>query len=549
MLNNLYVAIVAGGFARLTSVSNAFANNNSFNSFLPTSTIAISSSVNELINRTIANLYYGQITTGVTNTWASTNNFQNSSNTASLTVTQNESAPSYSPLLKLTNLQSPQSIIFFLLNAIAGSANTCVQAGDAVMYSNPTPLVLTIAQTGGTGVRITSSDVALTGATTSINSTTNTMAGTTNNVNGVNVFIAPSSALQISAPTTNIIGTNVNVTSTGTLAIGSPTTTTFVNLPSTTTTFTTATANQFITKNIGDTLYADEVTGGYARLSTIDNTFTNNNTFGGSNTTINSTTTTIAGTTCNINASSATVVKNGQTATSSAIAFSVVNSIVSPNPNSVNIACNLGAGNYNPSMATGDSAIISGGAVGTSVLNLTAHSNTAVGVKINATGTVDITGSTSINGSFSGTSPMTTTYAVNPTLTINQIGFSIQQSTYTADAANANVDYNLHTITFPSLGVWLVNAQIFVNTAVANAYYRISLSYLATAHDYRNIATTWSNYASLTDDIGVRTMIVDSYTPSSQLYVIASSNRAQFTSAIPPYLHTYNINVTMTKLG
>jgi hypothetical protein len=286
-------------------------------------------------------------------------------------------------------------------------------------------------------------------------------------------------------------------------------------------------------------LYADEVTGGYARLTTTDNSFTNNNTFGGSNTIISSTATAI---------NSPLTVKGAQT-TNILEAQMVIKNSVTPSPNSINFACALSGGNYNGIVETGDSAIISGKDVGTSNLVLTAHSTTPVGVRITGAGEVEITGSTSINGSFSGTLPMRTTYTTNPTLTENHIGFSIKQGAYTVNAGTANTNYNLYSISFPSLGVWIVNAQIFVNTAIANSYYRLSLSAVSLTHDYRNLVTGYAHYTSETDDIGVATMAVDSFTTSSALYIVASSNKNQFTDTYPPYLRTYNVSYTITKVG
>jgi hypothetical protein len=763
MLNNLYVAIVTGGYARLTSVANAFTNNNSFDSFLPTSILTTSSSVNELINRTIANLYYGQITTGVSNTWLSTNNFQNSTASASLNVTQNESVPTFSPLLKLTNLQTPQSIIFFLLNAIAGSANTCVQAGDAVMYSNPTPLVLTIAQTGGTGVRITSSDVVLSsssqvGVKNGITTTTSTPAfyignsetsisylsfllnafatsvnpnvATGDDViysNGGILNLCTSSAtavgIRISATdiqtrattttltgttlnndivTTNLGGTTTNVSSNN-LAISTSTATTFVNLPSTTTTFTSAGTNDFITKNIGDALYADEVTGGYARLSTISNSFTNSNTFTGTSnnfntgvanqsanigliirnnnntglinfvpcsttssfnpivgfgdsviasatnvannsglvltansttrvgvriissgasgfvsiyaqetevigsatgatnienftitnsettpssvkfllnvsssgypnsmsiindntiygsigkrlvlTTVSATacgigidattvrvrgtdlnltmtgTTTIAGTNCNINATSATVLTNGQTARDSGLQFTVKNSMATVRAISYGLCLN--AGNYNGIVADNDTAIIAGGSVGTSTLVLCCHSNTAGGIKISPTGTNTIYGSTTF------TNPIRFNYSATPTFVDYEIGYNLEPTGTTIYAPTANQLYQGNSFTL-TRGVWIVKSYCGIYSSINQARVYMSLSTSNLSHDVGNRTYAYSNAGGITVNGFQVNKVFVVPTAGTTLYVMLSSNLA--TGINPTYFVSY----------
>jgi hypothetical protein len=143
---------------------------------------------------------------------------------------------------------------------------------------------------------------------------------------------------------------------------------------------------------------------------------------------------------------------------------------------------------------------------------------------------------------------MTTTYATNPTLTINQIGYSIQATTTSIDAPTANVIYNVRTITFPSLGVWMVQAHIFPNTTF-QGHYALSISTSTTAHDFRNRVTSYANVNSLTDRVAMLTMIVDSYTPTSPLYILASATVNQATSGVFPYQFTYQVSFTITKLG
>jgi len=136
-----------------------------------------------------------------------------------------------------------------------------VQSGDSAIFSgkntNTSILVLTTHSTTACGIRMSATDVAIQG-------------------------------------TVGLAGASTTVNSTS-LAISASTATTFVNLPSTTAAFTTATANQFITKNIGDNLYAGKITGGYAGLTTTNN-FTGNNTFSGSLVTFSGTSASISST-------------------------------------------------------------------------------------------------------------------------------------------------------------------------------------------------------------------------------------------------------------
>jgi len=204
--------------------------------------------------------------------------------------------------------------------------------------------------------------------TTTITGTTCNHNSTTNNINGTNTNIASTGAFGVTSPTTNIGGTNCNITGTGALGITCPTT------------------------NIG-----------------------------GTNCNINGTGT------CTISSATGTIVKSPQTASSSAIAFSVQNSVVSPNLNSVSVGCNLAVGNYNGIVQAGDAAIIAGGGIGTQNLCVTSHSNTAVGIRITAAGAVAITGSTTIPNAVtqavteSSTNVATTAYVNSATWETNPL--------------------------------------------------------------------------------------------------------------------------------
>lgn len=332
--------LYAGG--SILADNNVWTGTNAFNTSLPTSTITSTTSTTQFAPIAILNTLYGRLTSA--NTWSARNTFSsgitvttdvscNSLNCASTGVFNNLQVPSgiitnsvqinnqstmqirgfdntgqylftnagvttpnftfgfdylgtsdrliIQPLLStfynvvkikspattstatnalvIENTEVSPSQINFLLNAVATTANPNVSAGDDVIFSNGGILNLTTSSATAVGIRMSQTDIQTRANTT-------TLTGTTLN--------------------NDITTTNVNST---TLAVSSSTATTFVNLPSTTTTFTTATANQFITKNIADTSYLSAVTGGYARLTTVDNTFTNSNSLTGTNAIINAT--------------------------------------------------------------------------------------------------------------------------------------------------------------------------------------------------------------------------------------------------------------------
>ena len=338
------VAMLDSLYGRLaTATTNTWLSTNVFDAILPTSTITTTTSTNQIAPIAVLNTLYGRLAT--TNTWSARNTFSsgitvatdvscNSINCASsanfgssitvaggvvcdgclinpqmtmqirgfdstgqyLFTNAGTTTPNFrfgfdyfgnsdrliiQPLLStfynvvkikspattttatnalvIENTEVSPSQINFLLNAVASTANPNVTAGDDVIYSNGGVLNLTTSSATAVGIRMSQTDIQTRANTT-------TLTGTTLN--------------------DNITTTNINST---TLAISGSTSTTFVNLPSTTTTFTTATANQFITKNIADTSYLSAVTGGYARLTTVDNTFTNSNSLTGTNAIINAT--------------------------------------------------------------------------------------------------------------------------------------------------------------------------------------------------------------------------------------------------------------------
>lgn len=253
--------------------------------------------------------------------------------------------------LVIENTEVSPSQINFLLNAVASTANPNVTAGDDVIYSNGGVLNLTTSSATAVGIRMSQTDIQTRANTT-------TLTGTT--------------------LTNNITTTNINST---TLAISSSTATTFVNLPSTTTTFTTATANQFITKSIGDALYPAIPTGGYARLTTVANTFTNANTFNaGVNNTVFYGSAVILSTTNNV----AETPSAGATATP---AFRIRN--YNDDTKAIKFVPLATVDALNPITEANDSVIS-----GSSVLTLTAEGATEVGMRIADGGGIDIKGTT-----------------------------------------------------------------------------------------------------------------------------------------------------------
>lgn len=257
------------------------------------------------------------------------------------TITNSATATASVNALEIKNSEATPSQINILLNAAAATANPNVAAGDDVIFSNGGILNLTTTSATAVGIRMSPTDIQT-------KATTTTLTGTT-----LNNDIA----------TTTFSGATTNLSSLTTTIAG-----TICNHNSTTNSFTGTTTN---------------LTSGTTNIN------------GATLTTISTPTTTITGTQTNLNATGTTI-KNPQTATSSAIALTIINSVVSPNPNAISFGCNLGGGAYNGIVQAGDAAIIAGGAVGTQNLCITSHSNTPVGMRLTAAGAVAITGTTTI---------------------------------------------------------------------------------------------------------------------------------------------------------
>lgn len=575
MLNNLYQTIVTGGFARLSTAANAFINNNSFNSFLPTSTLTGTPTATQIAPvAMLDNLYAGLSTINSfinNNTFGGTNTIINSTTTninGTCVVKGAQTGSILDSQMSIINSVTPNpNSINFACNLSAGNYNPIVVTGDSAIFSGQTVgvsrLVLTTHSNSSNGIRIDGSNNDVT-----IYGTVTTLAGTTNNVNGFNTFIAPTSALQISAPTTNIYGTNVNINPTGTLAFGNTVTTTFVNLPSTTTTFTTATANQFITKNIGDTLYIPS--GGYARLTAVDNSFTNNNAFN-----TNLPTSTLTGTptgtqiapvamlnnlyasavsggyaklTVSNTFSGAGVTNNFQ---GSSVTLASVNNIVqaqvatatidptltirtSDNIRSIKFIAYASVTALNPAVIA-NSAVIAG----SGTLVLTAQSaGTAVGISINDIGYVRVAGQVmevnTVTNSF--LNPIKFIYTTTPTFVDFQIGYNIAPVGTSIYAPTANQLYQGNTFTL-TRGVWLVKGFTAIYSSINQARVYMSLTTSTLSHDVGNRTFCYNNAATITTNSFELTKVVVVPTAGQTFYLLVSSNLA--TTINPTYFVSY----------
>jgi len=458
--DTLYVA--TGGYARLSLVDNVFLNNNAFNSNLPTSTLTGTPSATQIAPVSMLSSLYARL--------ANINNF-----TDSCIFSQGLEASFISTLYILWSINplgevcesTFNQVTGVMKNVIGGSIGTLNRFDFGFLDGVPPNLevirfrIAKTVSTFFTGVQIKTPDTTTTTtpaltienteATPSaikflLNSTAvapNLIAGddaiysngvlnlTTTSASACNIRISATD-VALTATTIGLNGTDVNINSTGTLAISGSTATTFVNLPSTTTTLTSATANQFITKNIADNYYADEVTGGYARLSSLDNSFLNNNSF----VNLPSTTTTLTSATANqfitkniadnyyadevtggyarLSSLDNSFLNNnsfggGTTSlTSTNISLFSNNTVLSTtvtnqssniglvvkNANSTGLINFVPCANtsaFNPTVGYFDS-VISSGPYNNNVLNLAPNSSTATGVRITHNGFVTITG-------------------------------------------------------------------------------------------------------------------------------------------------------------
>ena len=505
------ISILDTLYARLaTGVTNTWLSSNVFDAILPTSTITTTTSTNQIAPIAVLNNLYGRL--GIANTWSARNTFSsgitvatdvscNSINCSSqsnfgssiivagavvcdgcqicpqmtmqirgfdstgqyvftnagvttpkyifgfdyfsnsdrliiepllstfynvLKIKSSATTTTAASALVIENTEVSPSQINFLLNAVASTANPNVTAGDDVIYSNGGVLNLTTSSATAVGIRMSQTDIQTRANTT-------TLTGTTLN--------------------NDITTTNINST---TLAISGSTTTTFVNLPSTTTTFTTATANQFITKSIGDALYPAVPTGGYARLTTVANTFTNANTFNaGANNTL------FYGSGAVILSTSNNVAETPTAGATSTPAFRIRN--FNTDTQAIKFIPLATVDALNTITEASDSVIS-----GHSVLTLTAEGATEVGIRIADTGAITIKAGT------------ITTASTSYTLFTGNAGImrtsnNLAENTVagaTATPAFRVRDYNGDTKTIkfiPNATVGALNPAVLVNNSVISA--------------------------------------------------------------------------------
>jgi len=371
------------------------------------------------------------------------------------TITNNATTTTATNALVIANSEVSPSTISVLLNAVAATANPNVTAGDDVIYANGV-LNLCSASATASGIRISGTDVAINGTTTNVNSTN--------------------------------------------LTVSASTATTFVNLPSTTTTFTTATSNQFITKNIGDTLYLTNPTGGFARLSTIDNSFTNNNTFGGTTTRLSSTNNIVQSVVSGASALPPFIIRNANST------------------GTIDFLPNATAASLNPIVVLGDSVIASGPTGVPEALTLTANSATNVGIRIIRTGFVDIRGTTTtiisnatattavpslqVRNSSNPTFELSflnnaTALAVNP---IVQAGDNVIYASANSGAAR-NLVLTTSSLTNGGIRINGTSGQVSIPTAVTQARTENSTNVATTA--YVNRANAFTDPNDIYFNVGV----------------------------------------------
>jgi len=278
------------------------------------------------------------------------------------------------PALELTNSATTPSTIDMYVSATASTGNPLVTAGDNAIIGSAGALTIAIESATTCGFRIFSSDI--------------TVRGTLNIREGCAFTTAlPTTSVTTTTATNQIAPIIVLDTLYGRLATGVTnawaSTNTFVLLPSTTTTFTTATANQFITRSIGDALYPAIPTGGYARLTTVNNTFTNNNTFlasGGTGNTI------MYGAGVYLSAGD-NVAESTNNVANATPAFKIRGR--SADTKTIKFIPNATASALNPAVLVNDGVISAD-----SVLTLTADGATASGIRILDTGVVNVVGTT-----------------------------------------------------------------------------------------------------------------------------------------------------------
>ena len=296
------------------SQANAFLRPNSFNNFLPTSTVATSNDPTQLINRTIGNTYYATLNSDNTFTSNSNNTFEGS-NTFTGLNTFNGALP--------TSTQTDSNALTQLINRTIGNIYYAQLNSDNTFTSNSNNTFKGSNTFNGTNTFTylpTSTQTTSNNLTQLINRTigntyyarlnsNNTFSGY-NTFSGSNLFeVLPYSALTTTTNDNQFI--NKTIGNAVYPQLGTSNTFTGSNLfevlPYTALT-TTTNDNQFINKTIGNAVYP--------QLGT-SNTFTTGiNEFQGTNTKVTSSvafevqtpTTNINGTNCNVNQSTSLVV-------------------------------------------------------------------------------------------------------------------------------------------------------------------------------------------------------------------------------------------------
>jgi len=442
-----------------------------------------------------------------------------------------------STALSLTNSNATPTSLNMSLSW-NGGVNGIIQAGDTaiiartVLDSATTALVLAPWSSTNCGIRITKDDVTMLGLT-------NNFSATTTNITGATNFTSlPSTTTTFTTATSNQfitknIGDNLYTVAGGyarltTVDNAFTNNNTFVNLPSTTTTFTTATANQFITKSIGDALYPSIPAGGYARLTTVDNTFTNNNTFltdGGTGNTIMYGAGVFLSATDNI----AEATAGGTLATP---AFTIRGR--GSNSKIIKFIPNATASALNPLVAVNDGVISADTA-----LSLTAEGTTAVGIRIVDDGNMFIRGTTV---TFPATNTNTIIYGTGVFLSATS---NIAESTSNVALATPAFTVrgrsaNTKTIKFiPQATVGALNPAVLVNDSVISADAVLTLTADgATTTGIRILDTGVVNVVGVTNNLGSATTNINSTT-----LTVSASTSSTFNSFV-----TFNNQVPLINI-
>jgi len=344
-------------YARLAS-PNIFTSTNSFNNFLPTSIITDTSDLFAFINRTIANVYYAQL--GTANTFLGLNTFNTILPSSTLGVTTNNN--------ELINKNIGNAVYPQLTGTNTISANNTF-TGTNTFDTNLPSSTLGVTTNNNelinknignavypqlTGTNTISANNTFTGTNTfDTNLPSSTLGVTTNNNELINKNIGNAVYPQLTG--TNTISANNTFTGTNTFD---------TNLPSSTLGVTTSN-NELINKTIGNAVYP--------QLSQ-DNTFAGNNKF-----TQLSTDSTIS---LNQNISGVTI----------SPPFRITSTGSS---NTLNFNANTTG--YNGLITNGDCAIYSS-PQNASALTLTTHATGSVGVRITPTDVRIVGTTTSLDG-------------------------------------------------------------------------------------------------------------------------------------------------------